>query len=235
MVTIPPKQAPPASRSALTLEPGPRKEPERPQSLSAVPRLLALFLLAMLWHWLLSFSQLWWKEQLQPLAFVTPRNIAVGWEASPGKKAPAMSFLAYYKESKIYQIENSYYYRDMLTKRNSIKLPQNTKYPAQRAAFIHLLRAYVGAEICSVSHKHSVPLLLQGTSTGSRCQWAGEALTHPKGPGHPACPQPALSLQTQTLSVIPAFCPNVRTLCASQRRKKQGTPHCSPNANTVPV
>lgn len=30
-------------------------------------------------------------------------NIAVGWESSPGKKAPAMSFLAYYKENKIYQ------------------------------------------------------------------------------------------------------------------------------------
>lgn len=78
----------------------------------------------------------------------------------------------------------------MLTKRNSIKLPQNTKYPAQRAAFIHLLRVYVGAEIYSVSHKHSIPLLLKGRSTGSRHQWAGEALTHPKGLGHPACPEP---------------------------------------------
>lgn len=95
---------------------------------------------------------------------------AVGWEAPPGKKAPAMSFLAYYKESKIYQIENSYYYRDMLTKRNSIKLPQNIKHPAQRAAFIHLLRVYVGAEIYSVSHKHSVPLLLKGMSAGSSGQ-----------------------------------------------------------------
>lgn len=77
-----------------------------------------------------------------------------------------MSFLAYYKENKIYQTENSYYYRDMLTKRNSIKLPQNTKYRAQRAAFIHLLRVNVGAEIDSVSHKHSVPLLLRGRSSG---------------------------------------------------------------------
>lgn len=30
-------------------------------------------------------------------------NIAVGWESSPGKKAPAMSFLAYYEENRIYQ------------------------------------------------------------------------------------------------------------------------------------
>lgn len=37
------------------------------------------------------------------LCFVTFMNIAVGWESSPGKKAPAMSFLAYYKENKIYQ------------------------------------------------------------------------------------------------------------------------------------
>lgn len=162
----------------------------------------------------------------------------MGWEAPPGKKAPAMSFLAYYKGSKIYQIENSYYYRDMLTKRNSIKLPQNTKYPAQRAAFIHLLRVYVGAEIYSVSHKHSIPLLLKGRSTGSRHQWAGEALTHPKGLGHPACPQPppvppaspgpAHRCNTDTLcdpSILPKC---VRTLCASQRGKEQGTLHCSP-------
>lgn len=58
-----------------------------------------------------------------------------------------MSIFGLLQKSKIYQIENSYYYRDMLTKRNSIKLPQNTKHLAQRAAFIHLLRAYVGAEI----------------------------------------------------------------------------------------
>lgn len=32
-----------------------------------------------------------------------PVNTAVGWESFPGKKAPAMSFLAYYKENKIYQ------------------------------------------------------------------------------------------------------------------------------------
>lgn len=183
-------------------------------------------------HWLPSFPQLWWKEQLQTVAFVSPRNIAVGWETPPGKKAPAMSFLAYYKESKMYQIENSYYYRDMLTKRNSIKLPQNTKHLAQRAAFIHLLRVHVGAEIYSVSHKHSIPLLLKGMSAGSRRQWAGEALTHPQGLGHPAqghpqCPQPALGLETgrtQTPLCNPRILPKcVRTLCASEGGQKQGT------------
>lgn len=39
----------------------------------------------------------------ETLCFDTFMNIAVGWESSPGKKAPAMSFLAYYKENKIYQ------------------------------------------------------------------------------------------------------------------------------------
>lgn len=76
----------------------------------------------------------------------------------------------------------------MLTKRNSIKLPQNTKYPAQRAAFIHLLRVYVGAETYSVSHKHSIPLLLKGMSAGSRCQWAGKALDPPEGARAPCLP-----------------------------------------------
>lgn len=61
-------------------------------------------------------------------------NIAVGWESSPGKKAPAMSFLAYYKENKIHQYRELYY-RDVLTNKTSIKLPQNTKYPAQTAAY----------------------------------------------------------------------------------------------------
>lgn len=40
-------------------------------------------------------------------------NIAVGWQSSPGKKAPAMSFLAYTKKIKYINIENSFYYRDV--------------------------------------------------------------------------------------------------------------------------
>lgn len=100
-VTVPLKQAQGIPSIMLSPHLGARPQGRTsiiPQSLSAIPRLLTVFLLAMLWHWLLSFPQ--WKEQLQTLAFVTPRNTAVGWEAPPGKKAPAMSFLAYYKKVK---------------------------------------------------------------------------------------------------------------------------------------
>lgn len=41
---------------------------------------------------------------VETLRFVTFMTIAVGWESSPGKKAPAMSFLAYYKENKVLSI-----------------------------------------------------------------------------------------------------------------------------------
>lgn len=160
-------KASPVSCSTLTLESGPRKEPASYPEVSLPFRGCWLFYF---WQscgigFLLSLSS-GGRSNCRHWPLLLP-GTAVGWEAPPGKKAPAMSFLAYYKESKIYQIENSYYYRDMLTKRNSIKLPQNTKHRAQRAAFIHLLRVYVGAEIYSVSHKRSVPLLLKGMSTGS--------------------------------------------------------------------
>lgn len=40
----------------------------------------------------------------ETLCFATCVNTVVGWESPPpGKKAPAMSFLAYYKEARIYQ------------------------------------------------------------------------------------------------------------------------------------
>lgn len=38
------------------------------------------------------------------------------------------------KKIKYINIENSFHYRDVLTNKTSIKPPQNTKYPAQRAA-----------------------------------------------------------------------------------------------------
>lgn len=170
-VTVPPKQGQgiPVSCSALTLEPGPRKEEHHTAKSVCHSKAAGSFSsgnpVALASVSLSSGG----RSNCRHWPLLLP-GTAVGWEAPPGKKAPAMSFLAYYKESKIYQIENSYYYRDMLTKRNSIKLPQNTKHPAQRAAFIHLLRVYVGAEIYSVSHKHSVPLLLKGMSAGSSGQ-----------------------------------------------------------------
>lgn len=187
-VTVPSKwgQACPVSCSALPLEPGPRKEPASYPKVSLPFQGCWLFFFWQCCGIGFSLSPSCGGRSSCRLAFVTPRSTAVGWE--PPRQKGTSNELFGLIQSKIYQTENSYYYRDMLTKRNSIKLPQNTKYLAQRAAFIHLLRVNVGAEIDSVSHKH------------------------PACPRPPQCPQPALGLQRvgHSHSVSPAFCPNVQ-------------------------